>query len=536
MRRVRAPVVVPALRRILSSITGEVEEGLTPTFRSLKMGEKFPFGISDDEYKRLNYDIEESRKNANKEWDFSNADKPRTKHDILDDFYNKLNARFTFKTFQDSQEVLWYDGQQGFYRFNGEVKIKAELEKIFEEELRAGKVNVSNRLTEHDREEIVKRIKWNTVIERERFEKQDTSIINLQNGLFDITTKKLSPHTPDFLTTMQLPLRFDPNAKWSQVLRFLKQVQNREGVIILLKMFGYILMINSVKYQKAFFFAGRGDNGKSVAIDLAEAFVGEENCSSVKLHDLRNDKYMRAQMYGKIINTYADNPSTSLQDVGLFKALVSGDRITGQHKYGKLFTFRNCSKLIFSGNTIPLSEGEDELAYFKRWVILPFDAIISDEKQDRDLIKKLTTPENLSALFNLASVGLDLLKREGFEKVPIQVIREEYNRQSVSLTSFVNSKCSINLSKTEYYMVKDDFNEAYWRDYKERKMGGEDLEEPLSPGQIEIELSKYNVFAKRIIKDKVKRPCYNGIITLEEANKRNQEILERQKQSKLTED
>lgn len=491
--------------------------------------------ITDEEYNRLNEDIEESRKNANREWNFSNVDKPRTKHEILDDFYNKLNARFTFQTFQDSQEILWYDSQQGVYRFNGEVKIKVELEKIFEEELKAEKVNISNLLTEHDRDEIVKRIKWNTAIERERFEEHDTSIINLQNGLFDITTRKLISHTSKFLTTKQLPLRFDPNAKWSQVLRFLKQVQNREGVIILLKMFGYILMTNSVKYQKAFFFAGRGDNGKSVVIDLIEAFVGEENCSSVKLHDMRNDKFMAAQMYGMLINTYADTPSNSLQDVGLFKALVSGDKITAQHKFGKLFRFRNNSKLIFSGNTIPLSEGEDELAYFKRWVILKFEAIFSDEKQDRDLIKKLTTPENLSALFNLALVGLDLLKQEGFEKVPIQVIREEYDRFSASLTSFINSKCTINLSKSEYFMPRDDFDEAYWSYCKERKMEGEDFEEPLTAGRIEIELSKYNVFAKRMKVNKIKKSCYKGIITLEEASKRNQEILERQKQSKLTE-
>ena len=85
-------------------------------------------------------------------------------------------------------------------------------------------------------------------------------------------------------------------------------------------MFGYILL-KSTKHQKAFFFAGKGDNGKSVLIDLIEAFAGESNCSSVKLHDLRNDRFMLAQMYGKIVNTYADIPATSLQDVGVFKAL-----------------------------------------------------------------------------------------------------------------------------------------------------------------------------------------------------------------------
>ena len=84
-------------------------------------------------------------------------------------------------------------------------------------------------------------------------------------------------------------------------------------------------------------------------------------------------------------------------------------------------------------------------------------------------------------------------------------------------------------------MPRDDFDEAYWSYCKERKMEGEDFEEPLTAGRIEIELSKYNVFAKRMKVNKIKKSCYKGIITLEEASKRNQEILERQKQSKLTE-
>jgi putative DNA primase/helicase len=75
-------------------------------------------------------------------------------------------------------------------------------------------------------------------------------------------------------------------------------------------------MTDTTKYQKAFFFVGRGNNGKSVLIDLIQAFVGKENCSAVKLHDLRNDRFIAAQLYGKTVNLYADMPSTGLSDVG----------------------------------------------------------------------------------------------------------------------------------------------------------------------------------------------------------------------------
>ena len=453
----------------------------------------------------------------------------KSREENLDDLYQKLKSRFTFRTMSDSQEILWYDYSSGVYRFNGDVKIKQELELIYEEELKGeAKVPKTNLLTESDRNEIVARVKWNTITDRNEFEHNgDNSIINLKNGLFDIVTRQLRPHNHDYLSTKQLPVIYNPQASWVDILKFLKQIQNRENVITLIKMFGYILFSKSTMHQKAFFFAGKGDNGKSVLIDLIEAFVGENNCSSVKLHDLRNDRFMLAQMYGKIVNTYADIPATNLQDVGVFKALVTGDKLTAQHKYGKLFEFRNRSKLIFSGNSIPLSEGEDELAYFKRWVILRFNSLFKGNKQDRDLIKKLTTPENLSGLFNLALVGLELLERDDFPNIPIQIIREEYDRQSISHKRFVENRCHINLEKQEFFIPKNDYYGSYLKYCLENGY------EALTADQVEVELSLLKIFEKRKKFDGIKKDCWIGIITREEADRRNQEILERQRQSTL---
>lgn len=445
-----------------------------------------------------------------------------------DDLYRNLMSRFIFKTLEDSQDILWYDESKGVYQFGGEIKIKQELENIYNEELGLFEDKPrTNLLTEADRNELVARIKWNTIIGRKELEHNDDLIINMQNGLFNLETRELLSHTPDYVSIKQLPIIYDPKASWVPIIKFLNWVQNTEGVKTLMKMFGYILMVHSTKYQKAFFLVGKGDNGKSVVTNLCETFVGEDNCSSIKLHDLKNDRFMVARMYGKIINTYADLPATSLQDVGLFKALVSGDKITAQNKHGPLFEFRNRAKMIYSGNNIPLSDGEDELAYFKRWVIITFERIFKGDKQDRDLIKKLTTPENLSGLFNLALVGLDLLEREGFQDVPIQYIREEYDRKSVSFQRFVTDKCQINVGKSRYYIIQDDFSNSFLKYCQEHDL------EILNEEQIEIELSTLGVFEKRKQFDGIKKKCWIGIITTEEADRRNQEILERQRQNTL---
>jgi phage/plasmid-associated DNA primase len=95
-------------------------------------------------------------------------------------------------------------------------------------------------LTDHDRDEILKRIQYNTLVDREEFD-NGGDIKNVRNGLLNIITKELKPHTPDFLSTQQFSIIYDPNAKWpTETIKFLKEVQNRDGIITLLNMFGYI--------------------------------------------------------------------------------------------------------------------------------------------------------------------------------------------------------------------------------------------------------------------------------------------------------
>ena len=40
-----------------------------------------------------------------------------------------------------------------------------------------------------------------------------SNILNVKNGLLDIETGKLDPHTPDHLSTVQIPVEYDPSAR-----------------------------------------------------------------------------------------------------------------------------------------------------------------------------------------------------------------------------------------------------------------------------------------------------------------------------------
>jgi hypothetical protein len=49
-------------------------------------------------------------------------------------------------------------------------------------------------------------------------------LINLQNGLLNIWSRELLPHTPGLLSTLRVPIRYDPSAGCERIDEFLAQV------------------------------------------------------------------------------------------------------------------------------------------------------------------------------------------------------------------------------------------------------------------------------------------------------------------------
>ena len=266
-------------------------------------------------------------------------------------------------------------------------------------------------------------------------------------------TGEFTSHSPDSLSTVQLPINYDPKAKCPNVLRFLGWVLRPKDVFTVFQLFGYCLY-RTAKYEKAVMCCGKGDNGKGTLLKLFERFLGDQNVSHASIQELNNDRFAIADLHGKLANVCADLKAEKLTNTGTFKMLVSGDTIRAQKKHGQPFGFRNIAKLIFSANEIPASN-DQTYAYFKRWIILLFDKIFQREEKDTQLIEKLTTEEELSGLLNLAIIALkQLIKDNGFIHVDdVNSIQKEYNENATAIEEFVNNQCRIDLSDRETYTI-----------------------------------------------------------------------------------
>ena len=239
------------------------------------------------------------------------------------------------------------------------------------------------------------------------------NLINFKNGILDWKTGKLSEHSPGHLTAVQIPVEYDPGAECPDTLEFLGQVLEADAVEPWLEMVGYFLIpYNGL--QMAFMGRGGGGNGKSTAISQIEALLGPANFSSIPLQRLEEDKFAAAQLGGKLLNTFSDLDARALQSSSIFKSVTGNDSIMCERKYGDAWSQRVFARLLFSANQPPATSDSSE-AFFRRWLIFEFNRTFKGTKADRNLVARLTTPEELSGL---ATEGLKrlpgLLERGAF--------------------------------------------------------------------------------------------------------------------------
>lgn len=275
--------------------------------------------------------------------------------------------------------------------------------------------------------------------------KVGTVFINLLNGTYEITPEKqeLRPHQPEDFMTYLLHFPYNPKATAPLFQSYLDRVQpDKERQYILAEYLAYLFIPTStLKLEKALLLYGSGANGKSVFFEVVNALLGDENVSTYSLQTLtdidRGGPY-RARIANKLVN-YASEINGKLE-ASIFKAMVSGEPIEAKALYSQPFQITNYAKLIFNCNELP-KEVEQTNAFFRRFLIVPFDVTIPESEQDRELPQKIIKTE-LSGVFNWVMEGLQrLIKQKNFthsEAVRLQL--EQYKRQSDSVQVFLEDE------------------------------------------------------------------------------------------------
>lgn len=343
------------------------------------------------------------------------------------DLSTRLTEQFDFLTLIDSGVMYVRDG--GVYK-------DGVAESIIEGEVEGEEPNETNGFAR----EVVGHVRRSTFSPPDVFDK-DLDIINVENGLYHLSTGTLTSHDPMYPSRIQLPVRFDPEAAPVRIMRFLKEVlPNPDDVVNVLED-AASAFIRDARFQKAFMYIGRGANGKTTWLAVLVALLGRPNVGNDSIHDLGIGRFGAGNIEGKLAVVYPDISSEEIALTGKLKAIIAGDRITVERKGVQGHPITPFAKLFYSANALPIVR-DDSDAWFRRWRITNWDVQIEADRQDPNLLDELTTPGELSGVFNvLAALARRLIRQRGFSyNATIHQNRTEWGNRSNVIRAFV-SKC-----------------------------------------------------------------------------------------------
>ena len=279
----------------------------------------------------------------------------------------------------------------------------------------------------------------------------------LENGVYNLETDKLENFNPYIYAINKLPVVYDPTAKCPEIEKFISEIAQPDDIIKLEELIGYCLY-KSYKIARVIILEGKGANGKTTYLNMINAFLGYENVAHVSVQQILEGGFKTAEMYGKLANLCGDLPKKPLKDTAMIKMLTGEDRSVVEQKYRDPFDYYNYAKQVYATNEVPIT-WDDTVAFHRRFLIIQFLNIFKEGEEGTDInvIDKITTPEELSGLFNLAIIKLkELLDRGKFDNEPsTEEKREIYIKKSNPIQYFaewfVEKELNVWISKDDLY-------------------------------------------------------------------------------------
>jgi putative DNA primase/helicase len=337
------------------------------------------------------------------------------------------------------------------YFFNGKVYDSKNVISTIREETEQLIIECSK----HDQDEVINKIKSMTYTDIESFD-NDPDVITVENGIFNIRTQELTPHTPTNLSTILIPCRYDVASfdcvvdiiEDTKFWKYLESTCTFEGKLddVMLKTVLEMMASCFIKQQideKAFMLLGNGDNGKSVVLAYIVALLGNENVTRIPLQDLSDKPFAAANLDHKCANVFTDIEATELKKAGKLKAICSGEGIYVEYKGVQGFDMYPFCKLIFSSNKFPKVYDQSD-GFFRRWIIIEFRRKFAIGDPDRIEGLKESLPKDVderNLVFGyLMGIAQKLLIRKKFQfELDYKAIRKIWNANADPINDFVEN-------------------------------------------------------------------------------------------------
>jgi len=345
----------------------------------------------------------------------------------------------------------------GYYHEMSQDEFKGAIRKFIPQLLRNKKIV----------DEVYADLVSNDIFIDESLINSDESIINFEDGIFDLSTKKLLPHSPKYLSTIQIPAKYkeiqtakDDCPIFDKYINFLCN-DDSNTIEILMEIMGLCISnVYGFRTKKALFLVGDGDSGKSQIKKLVEAFLGTNNFSTIDLEDL-NKSFGKSAMYGKRLIGCNDMSYQNVTDMSVFKQATGGDNISIEFKYGARINYLYKGFMWFNCNGLPSFGGDKGKWVYDRILPIACVNVVPKEKRDKKLFDKMMLEKNtilkkaLQALYRLIEHNYEIIPTQNMEKT-----LEDYEDNNNTLLTFIKDCCE-DASNTSVKTKRNTFFKCY---------------------------------------------------------------------------
>lgn len=302
-------------------------------------------------------------------------------------------------------------------------------------------------------------------------------LIPVQNGVFNLETKKLEPFSPDYVFTSKIETSYiegatDPIVDGWDIEDWISSIAcgDSEVSLLLWQVINDSLNGNFSR-KKAIFLLGQGNNGKGTYQELITNLLGPRNVATLKVDEF-DTRFKLSLLEGKTAvigddlqaNTYIDNSSN-------FNSVVTGDRVIIEQKNKPIYsTVFRCS-VIQSTNGMPKFKNKTG-GTIRRLVIVPFNADFNGEVENFKIKDEYIKNEKVLQYVLNKAINMD------FEKFDIPTAStielEEFKQDNDPVVDFkINVFDSWKLHEVPksivYAMYKHFCNENGYKPISDRK-------------------------------------------------------------------
>lgn len=279
---------------------------------------------------------------------------------------------------------------------------------------------------------------------------RDPWVFPCDNGVVDLKTGRLKPHSADDYILKISPVAYDPAAQcplWEKTLNMF--LQNQKSIIdYIQKLFGYTL--TGVKNERlVVYFYGEGRNGKSTITGIPLKIFGEYGHAADISTFIESRWGRQAGGASEDVSRLAGIRYVKTSEIGekdklnekFIKDLSGGDIITARSLYKNTFDFKPVLTLWMYGNEKIKIEGQDT-GIKDRIKFIPLMYKIPKDAEDAGIPEKIFQAE-ASGVLNWIVKGCLKWQAEGLRE-PAEIVEatDTFFEEQDPVKIFIKECCS----------------------------------------------------------------------------------------------